>query len=1046
MLRKLGIEPGETGVFALGASALFLVGWADVSMKNVAEALFVKRVGVELMPLAFLASSVLLVLTTWLVGGLAARHDRLRLLPRVFVGLGLSVVPLWVLVRLGLESGFGLLLIASKQITSVALLVFWIAMGDLLHSRQTKRLFAPMMAGVTLGTVLGSFASKPLGDWLGIAGLLPAAAVAMLLGGVVASRLAGQRPRIDPLQPVMPGLAPTTYDLNEPTETILSLWREHTLFRILSVTTLCSGLLGPMLYFQFQYVADLATIGQGGEQKLLAFYAHFRGWIYGAVLLIQLVGSGRLFRRIGLPLAATFSPLTYLAGFLGLSVRLSLPAGVTAMAGTKIQDEAIYDPALRVLYSLFPDSVRARATALLEGPVKRGGGGVGNAAIVAALALGSPPWVGYIAIPIALVWVLVSLLLWHRYPRLLLGAAAARSEREDALENELLDPATARALIPEICGTDGGRARLALELVGEADTNVAARALAEAAEKAPPATRPWIVAALDRCLERALTEPLDCPDAARQLSELLRKGGAGLGESERADLVRAYARLQPGAPALALLERTLGDSSAAARLASRAALEHRGASQGAESDLDTALAGALQADDEAARRTARKELSTLLLSSAPDERWAERLEMLADAFADGIDRAETGAALADIARRHRERVAPSSKKVLAARDDPDLRVRAALLRWAGYAGQHDQLAWLIENLACEDQECAAAAREGVSALGSISSPLLLRELSYGKRSKRDAIIEVMRALDLRPEELRELYRIELDAAERDLGSLLALHDRPALGLLRQRLSERVHETLHTALLLLAAIRKEGRIAELGERLKEMTQLPRQRAIVVEALESFLPPSDRRGLLPLLEGIDSAEAGHDGGLPRAAGLEQTLRDLIEDPEELTRTIARGLLAAAERPTEEHGAVNVVEIMAHLKKVSLFEDLTARQLMELAQVAKEARIPPDTEVVRQGQYDDHLYLVIEGVIHIRRADTLLTEIGPGEFFGEIALLEGVPRSADAVTKTRVRLLRLERNELMKRIDENPEIAVGMLRHLARRIRELTDRVIV
>ena len=226
----------------------------------------------------------------------------------------------------------------------------------------------------------------------------------------------------------------------------------------------------------------------------------------------------------------------------------------------------------------------------------------------------------------------------------------------------------------------------------------------------------------------------------------------------------------------------------------------------------------------------------------------------------------------------------------------------------------------------------------------------------------------------------------------------------------------------------------------------MTQLPRRRAIVIEALESLLPPSERKDLLPLLEAIDSADLGRDGGLSRGAGLEQTLRDLIEDPEELTRTIARGLLAAAERPTEEHEAVNVVEIMAHLKKVSLFEDLTARQLMDLAQAAKETRVAPDTLVVRQGQFDDYLYLVIDGVIHIRRGDTLLTEIGPGQFFGEIALLEGGPRSADAVTKTRLRLLRLERGELMKRIDENPEIAVGMLRHLARRVRELTDRVIV
>ena len=50
-----------------------------------------------------------------------------------------------------IAGAFALLVIASKQITSIALLVFWVAMGDLLYGRQAKRLFAPMMAGVTLG-------------------------------------------------------------------------------------------------------------------------------------------------------------------------------------------------------------------------------------------------------------------------------------------------------------------------------------------------------------------------------------------------------------------------------------------------------------------------------------------------------------------------------------------------------------------------------------------------------------------------------------------------------------------------------------------------------------------------------------------------------------------------------------------------------------------------------------------------------------------------------------------------------------------------------
>jgi len=873
-MRILGIEPGERQIFAWGALALFLLGWADVSVKNVAEVLFLKRVGVELMPLAFLVSSFLLVASTWAFGPVAARQDRLLLLPRVFLGLGFLLVPLWLLVRLGPESAFGLLLIVSKQITSIALLVFWIAMGDLLHSRQTKRLFAPMMAGVTVGTIVGSFCSKPIGESLGIAGLLPVAAILLVLGAVVTWRLRGLRPKLERLRPSLPYSTGAAASGDERALSFSVLWREHALFRLLLMTTVCSGLLGPMLYFQFQYVADLATLGHGGEEKLLSFYAQFRGWIYGGVLLIQLIGAGRVYRRIGLPLAAAVSPLVYLAGFAGLSLSLSLPAGVAAMAGTKLQDEAIYDPALRVLYGLLPESIRARATAMIEGPVKRGGGAIGNAAIVAALVFGSPPWVGYLALPIAFVWLVVSLVLWRRYPRLLLDTAAARSVRRQDLEEELLDATTVHALVAEMSGEDAARAHLAVELVVGADARVAAPALTDAAARAPGAARGWILAALDAALDKATAESVDCPDAARTLARIF-DDGAGLGDAERMDLVRAYARLQPGEGAVPLLARALSDPAAAVRIVALAALHRRSAVPPDAPPLVSSLAASLRADDPVVRRAATKELRALLLGSPYDESWLDRLTLLSDAFLADVDREETAAALADVARRHGDRLGDVGKRALAARDDPRPRVRAALLRLAGHTRQHDQLAWLVENIVSADHDCALASREGLSALGSSSSTVLLRELTYGKRSKREAIIEMMQDLELRPDELRELYTLELDTIEQDLASLAALRGRPTLELLGQRLAERAGEALHTAVLFLAAIHDEKGIAELGERLWQLRERPRERAIVIEALESLLPPADSRRVLPLLEDGDPKAVARSLMRGAAPDVEQAL---------------------------------------------------------------------------------------------------------------------------------------------------------------------------
>lgn len=1046
MLRKLGIEPGEGRVFAWGAVALFLLGWADVSVQNVSEVFFLKRVGVEWLPHAFLASSLLLVGTTWAFGHVAARSDRLRLLPRTLVVLGVLLLPFWLMVQAGWESALPVLVIVSKQLTSIALLVFWIAMGDLLHSRQTKRLFAPMMAGVTVGTIVGSFASEPIGERLGIDALLPFSTLVMLLCAAATVPLRALRPRFDGRVARRSAAPAPSADDEETSGRFRELWSGSPLFRLLFVTALCSGLLGPMLYFQFQYVADLATAGEGGEEKLLAFYAQFRGWIYGGVLLTQLLVSGKLYRRIGVPLAAAVSPLIYLGGFLGLSVRLSLPAGVGAMAGTKLQDNAVYDPALRVLYSLFPESLRPEATALIEGPVKRGGGSIGNGVVVLALAIGSAVWVGYLALPIAVLWMAVALVLWRRYPKLLLAAAAERGGAREALANELLDPATVRALVPEMCSPDPARARLAVELVADAEPERAVAALAEAAAKAPESTRHRIMAALDRRLEESVTRPLDCPDAARQLETLL-ADPTGLTEPERADLVQAYARLQHGVEAVPVLGTAMGDAAPAVRLAALAALERRGAAPVNAPALDTALAEALRGDSAAARRTAREELRSLLLCSAPDEAWHGRLGLLADVFAAGVDRAEIAEALAEVAARHGRACGEFREKVLAAREDQDVRVRGSLLRWVGHAGLHDQLSWLVEHLGSDTPAWVASARVGVCALGPVSSNTLMRELSFGKRSKREAILDVMRELDVRPEELRELYELELDAVERDLTWLVALDDRPAFRLLGQRLEERVQEELHTALLFLASVRHEDRIAELGARLQAVSERPRERAIVVEALDSLFSGDDRVRLLPLLEESNlraTARGLIDGR--RVPTVEHAVRRLLEDPEELTRTIAMGLAVAAGLAVEEHDGVDAVEKMLHLQALPLFEGMTARQLMDLAALVKEQTYAPGSVVVSQGEYDDCLYLVVDGVVHIRRGETLLAELGPGDFFGEIALFEGVARSADAVTRSQARLLGLERADLLHLIEEMPGIAVSLLETLSRRVRELTDRLMV
>ena len=108
---------------------------------------------------------------------------------------------------------------------------------------------------------------------------------------------------------------------------------------------------------------------------------------------------------------------------------------------------------MRILFNLFPERERSRATGLLEGPVKRAGGAIGNILSLAAIHFASAIAVGYVAIPIALTWLVTSLSLWRRYPALLLRASTgARGYGDDLDISEMIDPNTVRVLSTHLAG------------------------------------------------------------------------------------------------------------------------------------------------------------------------------------------------------------------------------------------------------------------------------------------------------------------------------------------------------------------------------------------------------------------------------------------------------------------------------------------------------------------------------------------------------------------------------------------------------------------
>lgn len=1066
-LRRLRLEADEQRIFLWAVSGLFLLGFADVAVQNAAETFFLKRVGVEYLPLAFLASTFLLIVTTHGLAHFVIRAERSTLLPRAYGCIALCLLPLWVMVHWNFAGGFILLLFVSGEIKVVALLVFWVVMGDLLHVRQAKRLFAPLTGGVTLGTIAGSFSSDAIGLLLGIdgvvyfsAGIMGIAALSALpLGRKATARLDLAMSNVSE-QPAYFSAIGFEVRHDEKPASIASLWRESVLFRSLLIVTLCGAAVAPMLYFQISFIADQSTRGTGGEQELLALYAQLRGWINVAVLLSQVFLSASLYQRVGVPLAALFSPAVYLLSFVGLSIQLSLSAGITAFASVKLQEKSIQGPAVRILYSLFPDDIRSRSTALLEGPIRGMGGVMGNLLTMGSLAVGTAAWVGYVAAPIALIWFSAALFLWRAYPQLLIDASVDKGgRREDDGLQGLLDPGTLRVMHGYLTSDDPETRKAAVDLLGNQHGEVALGVLAEAVVATSAEIRSDLVGRLDRLIESRVGSASHNTIAADAIEKLL--DHTDLCPRDHALLIRAYGRLADNGKSSSL-RRYLDHPLGAIRLAAAGALRAQGVNLVNDEDLNHMLAQAVHGDA-LCRRIARRELRALLITASPDRLWESRLELLQQLLSSGADVAATAEALADVAQHHRTAVQAVAPSMVRLRELPDVRVRSAVMRFAGYVGLEEQAPWLVEGLGSNDEEEAAAAYAGLRALGNQAAHALIKAHNSGRRSTRESVLKLARELAPEKETLKLLYDREVQALRTTLANFYALNDRDGAGdsafplgkqqtllaLLRQRLVERLHEGVHAALFFLTLIHQEQQIAVIDESLRQ-TWNRRKRAQLIDGLELFMTQRERRDLMPFLEAWNFDDRTNSGSfLPHIPVPSQAtaVQALLMDPDPISQGLARlafPFARSASKQMDGFVGKQFTESAMHVRAVPLFQHLTVRQFIDLVKVVEEEVFPGHQTVLSEGDEGRAMYVIVEGEVEVRKGERVLRRLGRGGFFGEMAVLEGEVRSASIVTLCETRLIRINGDNLVSLMFDLPTIAIGISRELSHRLDELSSRV--
>lgn len=137
------------------------------------------------------------------------------------------------------------------------------------------------------------------------------------------------------------------------------------------------------------------------------------------------------------------------------------------------------------------------------------------------------------------------------------------------------------------------------------------------------------------------------------------------------------------------------------------------------------------------------------------------------------------------------------------------------------------------------------------------------------------------------------------------------------------------------------------------------------------------------------------------------------------------------------------------LSFLENVPIFADLEEPDLKKIEKLGLRKKYKKGNIVVLEKEMGAALFVIISGKVKIVRTDedgreVILSIFGPGEFFGEMSLLDGLARSASVVALTKAELFMIHRRDFLKLVNEHPQVAISLLGELTTRLRKADTQI--
>ncbi|MDX2089951.1 MAG: cyclic nucleotide-binding domain-containing protein [Kofleriaceae bacterium] len=1063
------------------AGAVFALASAGAAMSAAAaDAMFLSELGPGHLGEAVACSSALLAVVLAVVGGLADRLERRRVLSTLAVVSGVAIAGLAALSMVMPRAAAVLTLVGGKQLAAATDLAFWVVIAERLDARRSQRLLPVIAAMGGAGAAIGAVLVVPIASAAGARGVLVSAGALLVLASLGASRMAATR-RVN--TPAIGMRALIARSWRDGARAV----RRHALAKHLAIIVGLAGMFASLAYFALG--VEVAARG-GSTAELAALLGGVRGGTQIVTLLVQLVIAPRVLARLGTGHALLLAPLVALASGLGLVAAPVLAVAIATQVSARVLDAGIETPAEKLAQTLLPTAVRGRIAGFLDGTAKRAGAVLGG--VVAALLAGAPAAFYAVTATCAGLWLLAATRIARALPSLAVEHVSSSARTADAA----VDDRAIQMLLRELAGPRPERAAEVIVRLHERGRLDGVAPLARAAaERGGAALWNALIAVLEAPAEQHGPELLV---AARRVtvSELeLAIRALGLAGGVDPDAFAMWR--QDSDPAIVLTAelaalRVAGDHGALLAALGDAVRDSGVTSRVASDELCIELARALDAGDESrtlevarhltralrrkrgnhASRTAAFGALGRVVERVRDRRDAELSLLRSDLLELVRERVEAGAT--PVAPEHMLTSLmrmPGQSSDDASETAASIRLYGELLEGAD-AVDPDDLRRVARALGEPDDDVRVAAEAALTALGPAAAAELIATAAWGRRRARDRAAALLAELPVTPTALERLIDAELDALDQTHAAIAVL-DQPGDELLARRLDERLREIAHTVLLLVAASRRSRAIAQASVAWRH-ARGGQERARTLAVIEAALP----RSLVGrLVEAVDDLTPADRAAQLAQAGIEPPARDAVIRAELAGRDrLARGLVlhilgadgrsahresiasaaraealavspadllrrvseAVAEPADEgEPDMPSRVETLLALSRVPLLASLSTRQLADVAERARWSNVREGSVVLTAGDLLDALILVDDGEL---RAGA--RTISKGEVVDELACFAPASLDEDLRAARATRLVRLERVDFEELVDDVPGLAAAVCRGLGERARKAAD----